>query len=115
MALDAKIENSEVMLRIKEKELELSIQREIQRGIEKKLRKASKSEAGWRRRFKMSTLLELQGNWERRRDDRSGAIFFHRLLPGSNLTLGEVPASPSKKRKVPEEQFMQTCQWEVPA
>lgn len=111
MALDAKIENSEVMLRIKEKELELSMQREIQRGIEKKLRKASKSEAGWRRRFKMSTLLELQGNWERRRDDRSGAIFFRRILPGSNLALGDQ----SKKRKVPEEQFMQTCQWEVPA
>jgi len=70
MALDTKIENSEVMLKIKEKELELQIQRQMQRAIEKKLRKASKSELGWRRRYRMSTLVEVQDNWERRRDDR---------------------------------------------
>jgi hypothetical protein len=27
----------------------------------------------------MSTLLEVQGCWERRRDDRSGMCFFHKI------------------------------------
>jgi hypothetical protein len=41
--------------------------------------------------------LELQGNWEYRKDDRTGLKFFHKLIP-----------DPS------QEKFAETCQWEVP-
>lgn len=52
----------------------------------------------------MSTLMEVQGNWERRRDDRNGLMFFRHLVP------------PSHTRGKPNpEQYLQTCQWEVPA
>lgn len=63
---------------------------------------ATKSEAGWRKRFQYSTLIELQGNWERRRDDRTGLYFFHELVILN-------PNSVYKK-----ERYEQTCQWEVP-
>lgn len=47
-------------------------------------------------------MIELQGNWERRRDDRTGLFFFHKLSNNSN-----------DKRK--GENYAETCQWEVPA
>ena len=101
LALDAKIENSTLMLQTREKALKADLQKQLQRGIEKKLRKATKSEKGWAKRFHSSTMLEVQSNWERRQDNKSGTIFF-RNIP-----------SPSEAAK--QEKFMQTCQWEVPA
>lgn len=47
-------------------------------------------------------MLEIQGNWERRRDDRTGMIFFHCLT------------DPSRRNPHQTEAFLQTCQWEVP-
>lgn len=95
------------------------IQRELQRRVEKKLRKATKSELGWRIRcLRHSSLVELQGNWERRKDDRTGAFFFHRILPSSSMyqpAYGEeiTPADPRNERE--REKYVETCQWEVPA
>jgi len=105
LALDAKIEHSQMVMKTREKAIKAEMQKELQRAIEKKLRKATKSEKGWSKRFHLSTLLEVQGNWERRRDDRAGTIFFRRITSGD-------PASSQEQQN---EQFMQTCQWEVPA
>ena len=80
-ALDQKIELSEVALRTREKMLEKQILKEKQKAIEKKLRKANKSEKGWRRRMRMSVLVEVQKNWEKRKDYYSGAYFWHEILP----------------------------------
>ena len=66
------------------------------------LLQATKSELGWRSRYKMSTLMELQGNWERRRDDRTGMFFFHNLQYSDSC-------------QDEQEQYLQSCQWEVPA
>lgn len=100
LALDAKIESSQIALQTREKALKAELQKELQRNIEKKLRKATKSERGWSRRFFSSQVLEMQGIWERRRDEKSGTIFFHNLAE----------AESGKKEK-----YMETCQWEVPA
>eukprot|EP01034_Spumella_vulgaris_P029963 gene29963-37102_t len=100
LALDSKIEKVQADLKLREKMQVNLIRTELQRTYEKRLRKATKSEIGWKGRHKMSSLVELQGNWERRRDDRSGLYFFHRLLPPQGRA---------------EEKFAETCQWEVPA
>lgn len=76
------------------------------------MRKATKSELGWRSRFKMSTLLEVQGNWERRRDDRTGMSFFHNIQQGGD---GDGYYDQQQQQQQQKEQFMLTCQWEVPA
>lgn len=99
LALDAKIENSEVVLKTRDKELAHSIRNAEQRYIDKKMRKAHKSEIGWRQRYYHSTLMEVVDNWERRRDDRSGMYFFHEVV---DRPRGE------------KEEFFRTCQWEVP-
>jgi hypothetical protein len=101
LALDAKIESSQIALQTRTKALKAEMQKELQRAIEKKLRKATKSEKGWSRRFYNSTVLEMQGSWERRRDEKSGTIFF-RNVEGA-------------EKGGQKERFMQTCQWEVPA
>jgi hypothetical protein len=98
LALEAKIENSEVVLKTRDKEFASSIRDATQRSIDKKMRKANKSELGWRQRYFHSSLVEVVDNWERRKDDRSGMYFFHRLTG----------VHPSK------EKFLDTCQWEVP-
>jgi len=103
LALDSKIENSVIALKTREMALKADLQRELQRGIEKKLRKATKSEKGWSRRFYTSQILELQGNWERRLDEKSGQIFFRAIAPGG------------KNMNLKKEKFLETCQWEVPA
>lgn len=100
LALDAKIESSQIALQTREKAMKADMQKELQRNIEKKLRKATKSERGWSRRFFSSQVLEIQGLWERRRDEKSGTIFFHNIAD----------AETGKKEK-----YMETCQWEVPA
>jgi hypothetical protein len=41
--------------------------------------------------------MEIQGNWEFRRDDRTGLKFFHKIVADASL-----------------EKFADTCQWEVP-
>ena len=99
LALENKIEASEMKLKAKEKEIKTRISKELQRAIEKKVRKATKSEKGWARRFMMSSILEVQGNWERRKDDRSGMVFFRKI---------HNPADGKEK-------FLNTCQWQVPA
>lgn len=65
-----------------------------------------------------STLVELQGNWERRRDDRTGAFFFHKILPSSPMyqpALGEEHVAPDARNEREREKYIETCQWEVPA
>lgn len=151
-ALDQKIELSEIALRTREKMLEKQILKEKQKAIEKKLRKANKSEKGWRRRMRMSVLVEVQKNWEKRKDYYSGAYFWHEILPTRYdadqidqlsvaddrdeenehelSTLGQhtlgggtvLQASPKnlsskvlKRKKKDVEQYLQTCQWNVPA
>eukprot|EP00606_Chrysophyceae_sp_TOSAG23-5_P001341 GSChrysophyteH2.ASY1.ANO1.566.1 assembled CDS len=101
LALDTKIENSVIAMKTKEAALKSEMQKELQMAIEKKMRKATKSEKGWSKRFYTSTLIEVQHNWERRLDEKSGTIFF-RAISGPNQNL--------KKEK-----FLQTCQWEVPS
>ncbi len=103
LALDSKIENSIIALKTREMALKADLQRELQRGIEKKLRKATKSEKGWSRRFYTSALLEVQGNWERRQDEKSGQIFFRSIRDSG------------KNANLKKEKFLETCQWEVPA
>ena len=80
-ALDQKIELSEIALKTRERLMEKQILKEKQRAIEKKLRKANKSEKGWRRRMRMSVLVEVQKNWEKRKDYYSGAYFWHEIQP----------------------------------
>jgi hypothetical protein len=46
LALDAKIEASEMNMRVRDKEIMLTMQREMQRAIEKKLKKGTRSERG---------------------------------------------------------------------
>ena len=99
MALEAKIEASELRLKMKAKEIKGKMQKEIQRALEKKLRKSTKSEKGWAIRFNMSSIVEVQGNWERRRDDRNHLIFFHKLL--EDFVDGK-------------EEYAKTCQWDIP-
>lgn len=96
LALDTKIENSEVLLRSKEKQLENQLRNEAQRLIEKKLRKATKSERGWKKRLNNSLLIEVQGQWERRLDQNNDSFFFHKIVDDEN------------------EKLTETCQWEVP-
>lgn len=85
----------------------------------------------------MSTLLEVQGNWERRRDDRTGMIFFRQVknvnLP-NNMTASitnnlitehehsvdsnqenNLQSSIYRKTNANDELYSDTCQWEVPA
>lgn len=99
---------------IKQKLQKISFQNQLQRALEKKMRKATKSELGWRSRFKMSTLVEVQGNWERRRDDRTGMFFFRNLYSSQELQ-GQQAYLAHQQGSEPPEQFMQSCQWEVPA
>lgn len=99
LALDAKIEASQMKIKIKEIETKERMKREIQGKLEKKLRKATKSEKGWARRFHMSTIVEIQGQWERRKDNRAGSIFFRKhwdVMKG-------------------KEKYLESCQWEIPA
>ncbi|MFN3431516.1 MAG: hypothetical protein ACK46X_16385, partial [Candidatus Sericytochromatia bacterium] len=92
-------------MKIKEAMTIRAMQRRLQRQLEKKLKKSTKSEEGWKRRFRASSLVEVQGNWERRRDDRNGLLFFHRLVgPGEMVTMS-----------TGEENYAETCQWDVPA
>jgi hypothetical protein len=131
-ALDAKIEISEIALRTRSRLLEAQILKEKQRAIEKKLRKATKSERGWKRRYKMSVLVEVQGSWEKRKDYYSGAMFFHEItspicsqgdLEDDDATsLGSLKhggvsksSSPSRKTGKVKEKYLQTCQWQVPS
>ena len=55
----------------------------------------------------MSTLLEVQGNWERRRDERTGMFFFRCLQPERRPGTPHIDLGPG-------ERFAETCQWEIP-
>eukprot|EP01041_Mallomonas_annulata_P003402 gene3402-6754_t len=101
LAMEMKIENAEVMLRAKDKEMEVMIRKRAQRAIERKLNKATRMEKGWARRMALSTLSEVQGHWERRRDDRTGMFFFHN---------NEI-----SNRGGVRERYSETCQWVVPS
>lgn len=61
------------------------------------MRKASKTERGWRRRFEFSVPVAQQGIWEQRLDQRANIYFFHRL-----------------DADLEHEVLSETCQWEVP-
>lgn len=115
IALDAKVELIEVLMKTREKGLKVKLAKELQMALEKKLRKSNKSEKGWRRRMYMSTLLEVQASWERRRDDRSGAIFFRRInISSSSDSIGNDNARGHDKSEATEK-YLDTCQWEIPA
>eukprot|EP00605_Chrysophyceae_sp_TOSAG23-4_P002432 GSChrysophyteH1.ASY1.ANO1.2691.1 assembled CDS len=86
LALDTKIENSVIAMKTKEASLKAEMQKELQMKIEKKMRKATKSEKGWSKRFFTSQLLEVQHNWERRLDEKSGTVFFRAITPASSVT-----------------------------
>ena len=73
------------------------IRKRTQLAIEKKMRKASKTEKGWRRRMDVSVVLETQGKWEQRLEQRAGTCFFHMIVDDPEM-----------------ENFAETCQWEVP-
>lgn len=62
------------------------------------MRKASKTERGWRRRFEFSIPVAQQGIWEQRLDQRANIYFFHRL----------------DSEDIENEILSETCQWEVP-
>lgn len=109
-AMEAKIENAEVQLRAKEALLEMQLRRRAQRDVEKRLNKVAKSEKGWRRRMQLSTVVEVQGNWERRRDDRNGMYFFH-FITDPSAALSFSGSGNSVKR---EEKMSDTCRWTVP-
>lgn len=100
LALDARIERLENDLKIKSAAKQRAIQQELQYALEKRMKKITKTEGGWRKRFGCSELVEVQGNWERRRDLRGGMIFFHRITP---LAVAS------------DERCADTCQWEVPS
>ena len=85
----------------------------------------------------MSTLLEVQGNWERRRDDRTGMIFFRQVKNANlqnNMTASitnnliiehehsvdsnqenNLQSNIYRKNYAYDELYSDTCQWEVPA
>jgi hypothetical protein len=124
LALDTKIEASEMALRLKDRKIQTNIQKQLQRVIDKKMKRANKSEAGWARRYHFSTMLEVQGCWERRRCDRTGMCFFHKIESFEELAkkalAGEAQqmssrSSKNKKIVANKEQYLQTCQWEVPS
>jgi hypothetical protein len=80
LALEGKIEASDMILKARKKDLKQSLRRELQFEVEKKQRKSYKSERGWKKRYELSTLIDTQGDWERRRDEKSGLIFFHKKM-----------------------------------
>lgn len=61
------------------------------------MRKASKTERGWRRRFEFSVSVAQQGDWEQRLDQRANIYFFHKLNEDPDTEI-----------------YSETCQWEVP-
>eukprot|EP00595_Chromulina_sp_UTEXLB2642_P002188 CAMPEP_0196768312 /NCGR_PEP_ID=MMETSP1095-20130614/42602_1 /TAXON_ID=96789 ORGANISM="Chromulina nebulosa, Strain UTEXLB2642" /NCGR_SAMPLE_ID=MMETSP1095 /ASSEMBLY_ACC=CAM_ASM_000446 /LENGTH=566 /DNA_ID=CAMNT_0042137723 /DNA_START=2080 /DNA_END=3781 /DNA_ORIENTATION=- len=105
-----------MVLKSREKGIQEKYQSEIQRALEKKLRKVTKSNKGWRQRFFMSTVLEIQGLWERRRDDRYGVVFFHKISdnPKYDIDNEDNLERTSTLTSTIEENFVDTCQWEVP-
>eukprot|EP01035_Chromulina_nebulosa_P018540 gene18540-24260_t len=116
IALDTKIEYTKMVLKSREKGIQDKYQLEIQRAMEKKLRKVTKSIKGWRQRFFMSTVLEIQGSWERRRDDRYGVVFFHKISDNQKYDIDneDILDKASSLASEIEENFVETCQWEVP-
>lgn len=90
--------SSQVYLRTKQKQFEIMIRKRTQLAIEKKMRKASKTEKGWKRRMNVSIVIATQGNWEQRLDQRAGTCFFHAISDDPEM-----------------ENLAETCQWEVPA
>jgi hypothetical protein len=88
----------QVYLRTKQKQFEIMIRKRTQLAIEKKMRKASKTEKGWKRRMDVSIVIETQGDWEQRLDQRAGTCFFHAITDDPEM-----------------ENLAETCQWEVPA
>lgn len=124
LALENKIEMIEVNLKARDKAMTTLMKGQMQRQIEKKLRKATKSEQGWKARFLASTVLEVQDNWEQRRDDRNGAVFFHSItaVPGDDISLDSSATENERQRIIEEknqkarrkEKYAETCQWEVP-
>jgi hypothetical protein len=85
-------------LKTKQKQYELLLRKRTQLSIEKRMRKASKTERGWRRRFEFSVAVAQQGEWEQRLDQRANIYFFHRI-----------PEDPEI-----EDILSESCQWEVP-
>jgi hypothetical protein len=68
------------------------------------MRKASKTERGWRRRYEFSVSVAQQGDWEQRLDQRANIYFFHRLAQPGEAHYEE-----------PDMEVLgETCQWEIP-
>lgn len=108
-ALDDKIEASEIALRTKAKQFEQKLRKQTQLAIEKRMRKTSKTERGWRQRMTGSVVQAVQGQWEQRLDQRTGTCFFHRLEEGGAGLSGVEDIQEEE-----EECLVDTCQWEVP-
>jgi hypothetical protein len=115
-----------MMVKVNEKAKKLQLRRDVQRAFEKKQKKvlittiassfgrltntcfqATQTEKSWGQKFICSTVIDVRGYWEKRRDDRTGLVFFHKKVPLENMLRGVT--------KAPEpERFSDTCQWEVP-
>ena len=80
LALEAKIEASGVLLKARKKNMKQQLRRDLQFEVEKKQRKSYKSELGWKKRYDLSTLIDTQGDWERRRDEKSNLLFWHKKI-----------------------------------
>lgn len=94
-------------LRVNEKAAKLQLRRDVQRAFEKKQKKATQTEKSWAQKFIASTVLDVKGIWEKRRDDRTGLVFFHKKPPLDQLL--KAGRNPNQ-----HERFSDTCQWEVP-
>jgi hypothetical protein len=111
-ALDGKIEASEIALRTKQKQFEMKLRKQTQLAIEKRMRKTSKTEKGWRQKMVGSVVQAIQGQWEQRLDQRTGTCFFHRIQDeDERVGLAGVEDGVQDDGG---ECFMDTCQWEVP-
>lgn len=126
LALNNKIEQCEVNLKARDKAMSSMMRSALQRQVEKKMRKATRSEIGWKSRFLASIVIEVQGNWEQRRDERNNAVFFRQIPRNyeddiesvnsldSDHAAEEKIKLKSEKAKI-KEKYLETCQWEVPS
>jgi len=126
LALNNKIEQCEVNLKARDKAMSSMMRSALQRQVEKKMRKATRSEIGWKSRFLASVVIEVQGNWEQRRDERNNAVFFRHIPPNHEDDIESVNSLDSEaaaeqkiklksqKGKI-KEKYLDTCQWEVPS
>jgi hypothetical protein len=105
-----------MMMKVNEKASKLQLRRDVQRAFERKQKKGTQTEKSWAQKFICSTILDVKGMWEKRRDDRTGLVFFHKKMPLDQILIDTSGrgGSNSKHHAHAHEHFSDTCQWEVP-